>query len=189
MKTELSLPPDCDFLANTSRNSSSKESSSSLPSYRSGVLSQMVTYRVSKMINAPIKYVYDWATDFTEHDNSIWGGKYPKIILHKTRKNTIFAYYSKGADGKPKLAVRFVSLHPSTYSWHLDYYGEEALETGEYKLTRLGTKTRLNLIIKSKWKHGKGPSAKEFEKYANFVWMKYAEALEEDYRSGKSASS
>ena len=147
----------------------------------------MVTFRVSKTINAPIKYVYDWATDFTEGDNFLWGGKYPRVILHKTRKKAIYAYYSKGADGKPKLAVRFVSLHPSTYSWHLDYYGEEVFETGEYKLTRLRkTKTRLNIVLRNRWKHGKGPSSKELEKETNFVWMKYTEALEEDYRSGKS---
>ena len=150
----------------------------------------MATYRVSKTINAPINYVYEWATDFSERDNSLWGGKYPRIILHKTRKQAIYAYYSKGADGKPKLAVRFVTLHPHTYSWHLDYYGEEALETGDYKLTRLGkTTTRLNILLKNKWKHGKGPSSKEFGKHANFVWLKYAEALERDYSSGKSASS
>jgi len=149
----------------------------------------MVTFRVSKTINAPIKYVYDWATDFTEGDNFLWGGKYPRIILHKTRKKAIYAYYGKGSDGKPKLAVRFVSLHPSNYSWHLDYYGEESLETGEYKLTKLGkTKTRLNMAFKNKWKHGKGPSSKELEKNTNLVWMKYTQALEEDYRSGRSAS-
>lgn len=150
----------------------------------------MATYRVSKTINAPIKYVYDWATDFTDTDNSLWGGKYPRIILHKSRKNAVYAYFSKGADGKAKLAVRFVTLHPSTYSWHLDYYGEQALETGEYKLTKQGkTKTRLNIVLKNKRKQDKGPSAQELEKNANFVWVKYTEALEKDYRSGKSARS
>jgi len=150
----------------------------------------MAIYRVSKTINAPIAYVYTWATDFSEGDNSLWGGKFPRIILHKARKKAVYAYYGKGTDGKPKLAVRFVTLHPATYSWHLDYYGEEALETGEYKLTKLGkTKTRLNIVLKNKWKHGKGPPPKELEKHANFVWLKYAEALERDYRSGKSASS
>ena len=150
----------------------------------------MAIYRVSRTINAPIRYVYDWATDFTERDNSIWGGKYPRMILHKTRQKAVYAYYSKGADGKPKLAVRIVSLHPSTYSWHLDYYGEEALETGEYKLTTLGkTKTQLKIVLKNKWKHGKGPSSRELQKHANFVWTKYTEALENDYRSGKSAIS
>ena len=138
----------------------------------------------------PQKYVYDWATDFTEGDNFIWGGKYSRIILHKTIRKAIYAYYSKGADGKPKLAVRFVTLHPSTHSWHLDYYGEEALETGEYKLTRLGKmKTRLNIVLKHNWKHGKGPSSRELQENTNFVWAKYTEALEQDYKSGKSASS
>ncbi|MGI0080253.1 MAG: hypothetical protein ACRECH_11565 [Nitrososphaerales archaeon] len=150
----------------------------------------MVKYRVSKTINAPIRYVYDWATDYREEDNSIWGGKYPKIILLKTKMKAIYAYYNDGSDGKPKLGVRLVTLHPSTYSWHLDYYGEEDIETGEYKLVRLGkTKTRLDIVIKNIWKHGKGPSSHNFEKHAIFVWQKYAAALEKEYNSGKGANS
>lgn len=145
---------------------------------------------MSNVINAPIKYVYDWATDYTEEDNSIWGGKYPKIILLKTRTKTVYAYYKEGSDGKPKLGVRFVSLRPSIYSWHLDYYAEEDIETGEYKLVRLGKrKTRMDIVIKNKWKHGKGPSSNDFEKNANLVWEKYGAALEKDYNSGKKAKS
>lgn len=146
----------------------------------------MVTYRVSKVINAPIRYVYDWATDYTEADNSIWGGKYPKIILLKSKTKAVYAYYNAGTDGKPKLAVRLVTMHPFTFSWHLDYYGEEDIETGEYKLVRLGkSKTRLDIVIKNKWKRARGPSATDFEKHANFVWEKYAAALEKDYKSAQ----
>jgi hypothetical protein len=148
----------------------------------------MTTYSVTKVIQAPLKYVYDWATDYTEGDNAIWGGKNPRIMLLKTKTRVIYAYYSESVNGKPKLAVRIVTLHPRTYSWHLDYYGEEAFETGEYKLTRLGKeKTRFHMVIKSKWKNGKGPSASHLQKHTTYVWTKYAEALEEDYRSGKRA--
>jgi len=150
----------------------------------------LAAYSVTKVIDAPLKYVYDWATDYRETDNSIWGGKYPRIILFKSRSKVIYAYNGKGADGKPKLAVRIVTLHPSTRSWHLDYYGEESLETGEYKLTRLGkTKTRFKVVLKNRWKKGKGPSSKHFQKEGDFVWTKYVEALEKDYNSGKSAKS
>ena len=148
----------------------------------------MTTYSVTKVIHAPLNYVYDWATDYTEGDNAIWGGKYPKIILLKTKTKVIYAYYSERVDNKPKLAVRIVTLHPRTHSWHLDYYGEEALETGEYKLTSLGKgKTRFRMVIRSKWKKGKGSSASYLQKNSNFVWTKYAEALERDYKSGKRA--
>ena len=145
---------------------------------------------MTKVIDAPLKYVYDWATDYTEGDNAIWGGKYPRIILLKTKTKVIYAYYSEDVNGKRKLAVRLVTLHPATYSWHLDYYGEDAIETGEYKLTRLGKgKTRFHMVIKNKWKKGKGPSASYLQRNSNFVWTKYVEALEKDYNSGKRARS
>jgi hypothetical protein len=41
---------------------------------------KLVTYRVSKVINAPINCVYEWAMDYSEGDNSIWGAKYPRVI-------------------------------------------------------------------------------------------------------------
>ena len=68
------------------------------------------------------------------------GSKFPRIILEKTTNRAVYAGFKRGEDGKPKLAVRVVTLHPRRYSWHLDYFGEEDLEVGEYKLIRLGAK-------------------------------------------------
>ncbi len=100
----------------------------------------------------------------------------------------VYASYKDGSDGKPKLAVRIVSLFPSKHSWHLDYYGEEDLETGDYKLSSLGkNKTRLDMVFHNKWKCGKGPSKEDFEQETNDVWEKYTEALERDFNSGKKA--
>jgi hypothetical protein len=149
----------------------------------------MVVYRASKIFNAPIKYVYEWTTDYTEGDNQIWGGKHRRVILLKSRTKTVYASYKDGTDGKPKLAVRVVTLNPSNYSWHLDYYAEEDTETGEYKLTPLAKeKTRLDMVFHNKWKIGKGPSTENFEKETNLVWEKFADALEKDYNAGKKAS-
>lgn len=149
----------------------------------------MVTYRASKIFNAPVKYVFNWATDYTEEDNLIWGGKHRRVILLKSKSKAVYASYKDGFDGKPKLAVRIVTLNPSKYSWHLDYYGEEDIETGEYKLVSLGKdKTRLDMVFHNEWKYGKGPSQEDFQKETNEVWEKYAEALESDYNSGKKSN-
>ena len=145
----------------------------------------MVVYKVSKVFNAPIKYVYEWATDFRESDNKFWHGKHRRVILLKTRQKAVYASYNDGR-GKPKLAVGIVTLKPVSYSWHLDYYSQEDTETAEYKLTSLGKeKTRLNMVFNNHWKKGRGPSAKDFEKGTSLVWEKYALALEKDYESGK----
>ncbi|HYB04353.1 MAG TPA: hypothetical protein VED17_07820, partial [Nitrososphaerales archaeon] len=75
-----------------------------------------------------------------------------------TKKRVIYASNKKGSDGSDKLAVRIVTLSPSTYSWHLDYAAEEDLEQGDYKLKKLGKdKTRLDMVFKNTWKNGWGP--------------------------------
>jgi hypothetical protein len=148
----------------------------------------LITYRVSRTINAPLKYVYDWATDFTEQDNVFWGGKYPRIMLLKTRTKVVTVGYKDGADGKKIFVVRVISLSPSNSAWHLDYYSEEDLESGEYKLKSLGkNKTQLHIVLKNTWKRGKSPSREEFERQAKVVWDGFIPALESDYDSGKPA--
>ena len=130
-----------------------------------GDLKGLVIYKHSHVFNVPIKFTYDWCTDYSSEDSKISQDQVSRgVILEKTRKRAVYADYKLGEDGKPKLAVRVVTLHPGTYSWHLDYFAEEDLEIGEYKLTRLGrNRTRLDMTLSNKWKHGKGPSRDEFE--------------------------
>lgn len=143
----------------------------------------LVIYKHSRIFNAPIQFAYDWCTDFSPEDSKITGSKFPRIVLEKTKKRVVYAGLKPGKDGKPKLAVRVVTLHPKTYSWHLDYFAEEDLEVGEYKLTPLGSnKTRFSVTLNNKWKRGKSPSRKEFEAGTKETWDKFALALERDYR-------
>lgn len=143
----------------------------------------MVIYRASKVINAPIKYVFDWATDFKEDDDRIFGGKERRAILLKTKTKSVYA------QSKPKISVGVVALRPRDYSWHLDYYSEEDMESGEYKLSKVDKKkTRVDMVFNNKRKYGKGLSKKEFENEAKFLWDNYAAALEKDFKSGKKAS-
>ncbi len=146
----------------------------------------MDVFRVSKTINAPIRYVYNWCTDFSEDDPKLTGSKNQRKILEKTRKKTIYASLYDGADGKQKVAVNIVTLNPPT-SWHLDFFGEEDDETGEYRLKSLGKdKTKLDMFFKEKWKNiAKIPSIKEQVNGTNEVWDKYVAALEKDYNSRK----
>jgi hypothetical protein len=146
----------------------------------------VVVYRHSRVLNASIKFAYDWCTDFSPEDAKIAGAKFPRIVLEKTRRRVVYASYKQGSDGKPKLAVRVVTLHPKAYSWHLDYFAEEDLEMGDYKLTKLGNeKTKLSLRLDNKWKKGRGPTKSEFESSTAHTWDKYAPALERDYRNSK----
>jgi len=140
--------------------------------------------RVSKTINAPLRYVYDWCTDYSEDDPRITGSKSQRRIVEKTGKRAIYIQIYEGADGKEKVAVNIVTLRPPA-SWHLDYFGEEDDETGEYRLKSLGkSKTKLDMVFKEKWKSiAKVPSIKEQLMATNEVWDKYVIALERDYNS------
>lgn len=143
----------------------------------------MDTIRVSKSINAPSRYVFNWCTDFREDDPKLTGSKSQRKILQKTKKRVIYAQLYKSEDGEEKVAVDIVTLK-SPDSWHLDYFGEEDDETGEYKLTSLGrSKTRLEMVFKERWKIQNPPTKAWQVRHTNEVWDKYIVALERDYKN------
>ena len=138
------------------------------------------TFHVSKVINAPLKFVYDWCVDFKEDDNKIWGSSIKRIILQKTTRRVIYVSTHKRKD-KNISAVRIVALRPPN-AWHLDLAGQENDEIGDYRLTRLGQrKTRLDMTFKVKYKIIRAPTRQQDSKQTNEVWDKYVAALERDY--------
>lgn len=138
------------------------------------------TYRASRVINAPLKFVYNWCTDFREDDNKIAGSRTRRIILQKTKRRVIFMSTHRRR-GKTINAVRIVTLHPPDY-WHLDKVGEENDEIGNYRLTRLGPrKTRLDMAFNAKYKIANAPTKEEDTRQTNRVWDRYTAALEKDY--------
>ena len=106
-------------------------------------------------------------------------------MLEKTKKRVVYIATYKGADGNTKMNVNLVMLHPNT-SWHLDQFGEEDNEVGDYKLTRLGKEeTRLDMVFKETWKNiAQVPSLQEQISSTNRVWDKYVSALEQEYQAG-----
>jgi hypothetical protein len=145
----------------------------------------MDTIRVSKIIEAPLGYVFKWCTDFRNDDPGITGSKSQRRILGKTKKTAVYAQIYQGSDGSQKIAVNMVTLRPPS-SWHLDYFGEEDDETGEYRLKDLGEgKTRLEMVFKEKWKIEKPPTLEEQTRQTSEVWDKYVRALEKEYRASR----
>jgi hypothetical protein len=140
------------------------------------------TTRVSKTINAPLRYVYGWCTDFDEDDPKITGSKSQRRVVEKTKKRVVYVQIYQGADGKEKVAVSYVTLKPPN-AWDLEQFGEEDYETGTYRLKSLGkNKTRLDMVFKETWKDiAKIPSIEEQVDGTIKVWDKYAAALESDH--------
>ena len=142
------------------------------------------TFHVSKVINAPLKFVYNWCVDFREDDNKITGSKTKRIILQKTKQRVIYIFtYKRG--GKTISGVDIVTLRPPN-AWHLDLAGQEDDEIGDYRLTRFGPrKTRLDMTFKEKYKIANAPTKEEDTKQTNEIWDKYIAALERDYACGR----
>jgi len=137
---------------------------------------------VKRVIRAPLKYVFDWCTDFRETDPKIIGSARQRVIIEKTRKRVVFAQVWNEAEGKTRVNVDIVTLKPPD-SWHLDMFGSFRNETAEYKLKSLGKgTTQLNVEFKNRWRVVPKIETSEHEvKRLNDIWDGYAEALERDY--------
>jgi hypothetical protein len=137
---------------------------------------------VSKIINAPLSFVYNWCTDYREDDPKLTKSGNQRKILQKTKQRAVYlSIYRR--DKKWKYAVNIVTLHPPN-SWHLDFVGEEDYETGEYRLSRIGAhKTKLQMIFKEKYRIRNAPTKAEDTKQTDDVWDKYVAALEKDYKT------
>jgi hypothetical protein len=142
------------------------------------------TYRLSRIIKAPLRFVYNWCTDYREDDYKITGSKSRRTFLEKSKRLVIYAIrYPSGRTFMQ--AVNIVTLHPPD-GWHLDSYGEEDNEFGDYQLTKLApNKTRLNMTFREYWKITKIPSKPQYLKDINRIWDKYIAALERDYSRQK----
>lgn len=141
------------------------------------------TYRISKTINAPLDFVYEWCTDFRDDDSLLTGSKTKRHVLEKTKERavTIADYTMKG---KRYWHVSVVALNPPR-GWHLETAGDPfEREIGDYKLTPLGrTKTRLDMAFKVFYTNVpyKIMSKKEWEDDSDKFWDKLIVALDRDY--------
>jgi len=132
-----------------------------------------------------MKFVFNWCTDFKEDDPRITGSSSRRIILEKSKKRVVYASVYKGSDGTEKIGVNFVTLKSPT-SWHLEFFGEEDNEIGEYKLLNLGkNKTKLNMVFKESWKTSEFPTVEEQVRDSGHQWDQYVSALEAEYNSSK----
>jgi hypothetical protein len=137
--------------------------------------------RVTKTINAPIKYVFDWCTDYSETDPQLTGSSRQRIIIDKDKKRAVYVSLSN-EDGQTHVSVYVVKLKPSR-SWHLDMYNPSRNEIAEYTLKALSRdKTQLKIVFENSWKKlDEAESDEEQGRRLNKIWDMYVSALETDY--------
>jgi hypothetical protein len=136
------------------------------------------SYGISKIINAPISYVYKWCTDFRAEDPMIIGAAYTRHIVDKSNKRAVWIQHY----GAEKEGVRYVTLSPPD-SWHMEGLNDESTRTVDYHLKSLGKKTELTISIKIKYKTIEPEPVSKLRENLSNDWEKYKAALEKDYLS------
>lgn len=140
--------------------------------------------RVSKVIAVPLRYAYDWLTDFRTDDGKFSRSK-PRFTVLELSADRVVRVRTSPSKVKPlSVAVELVRLHPPN-GWHVDQIDEADLESVDYKLTKLGPKkTRITLTLVERWMVPKFPQKADWVQGTSLFWDSLVAALEESYRSG-----
>lgn len=151
--------------------------------------------RISLVIHAPPRYVYDWCTDFRSDDARL-SSRRPRpsfrvIRISPRRVVRIRVYRGSGRDpamfDRHRLAVDVVRLHPP-HSWHLDQIDETDRQALDYRVSAVGRgRTRLQLRVTERWVTPKFPTRDALLAQVAKTWARFAAALEADYRAGRPA--
>jgi len=148
------------------------------------------TVRVSKVVNAPLRYVYDWCTDYRVDDGRLQRGArvMPKFrVLRISPHRVVRVRIAPNGSHDPDIAVDVVRLNPPA-DWHTDQIDETDRMALDYHLVRLGPrKTRLDLYVTERWVTRKYPTPKELRQQVSRTWDRFSAALERRYRSGAPA--
>jgi hypothetical protein len=141
--------------------------------------------RVSTTIQAPLRYVYEWCTDYRTDDWRLGrrgGAKSQFRVLRISPHRVIRLRVTPSGSGDPWIAVEEVRLDPPAH-WHMDQIDEGDIQTVDYRLTRIGARTtRLVLHTTERWLTRQHPSPKELRQAVSNTWNRFARALEVRYR-------
>jgi hypothetical protein len=144
------------------------------------------TIRLSKRVNAPQKYVYDWCTDYRADDWRL-STRRPRLrywVVRPSSRRVIRVRVADIGRSDPAVAVDLVRLNPSR-SWHTDQVDEDDRMSMDYRVTRLGPKvTRLDLLCTEHWIAPKHPTRAELARTVSATWDRLVGQVEKRYRSG-----
>jgi hypothetical protein len=149
------------------------------------------TVRVSLVIQAPSRYVYDWCTDYRSDDGRFSKGRpRPRFrVIRISPHRVLRMRVSRGSGRDPALAVEVIRLNPPR-AWHLDQIDETDHQSVDYRVSTVGrARTRLQLLITERWVTPDFPTRGALRARVARVWARFGAAIEADYRAGRSARS
>lgn len=141
----------------------------------------------TKTVDAPVRYVYDWCTDYRSDDGRLSKSKTRFRFVRVSPRRLVRVRFANTGAKDPKVAIELIRLVPPN-AWHKDTIDEIDLDSIDYKLTALGPKkTRVKLVIVERWLVPKFPRKPVWLRSSSNYWDKLVLALEERYRSGRPA--
>jgi len=143
--------------------------------------------RLSKEIAAPLRFVYDWCTDYRSDDWRL-SPRRPRPqfrVLKLSSRRLLRIRTTRTAGPDPEVAVDVIRLSPPN-AWHTDQIDEEDRESVDYRLTALGpAKTRLDLLVTERWLVPDHPDPAGTLERLKGAWSRYVPQIEARYRSGR----
>jgi hypothetical protein len=149
-----------------------------------------MTVRLSKTVNAPLRYVYDWCTDYRSDDWRLGrkGSNRPKIrVLRVSPHQVIRIRVRRKRSDDSEVTIDLVQLSPPS-GWHTDQIDVTDRMAMDYHLVKLGPKrSRLDLLCTERYVTPDFPTPGELRQQVSATWDRLVAAVEERYRSGAPA--
>lgn len=142
--------------------------------------------RLSVVIHAPWRYVYEWCTDYRTSDSRFSRASTFRVIRVSPHR-VVRIRMTRRRGGDPAIAVEMVRLSPP-HSWHLDQLDETDQQSLDYRVAAMGRgRTRLHLLSTERWLTPSHPTKEELRAQVAATWARFGTACEVDFRAGRPA--
>lgn len=147
------------------------------------------TVRISLLVQAPSRYVYDWCTDYRSDD-----GRFSRApprpsfrVLRISPRRVVRIRVRRGPGRALALTVERIRLDPPR-SWHMDQLDEADQQSVDYRVRAVGrARTRFQLLSTERWLTRDFPTPEALRAQITGTWTRFAAAIEADYRAGRPA--
>jgi len=144
----------------------------------------LTTLRFHKLVRAPLRFVYQWCTDYRDDDDRITDSiyHYKATIILREASRIVRTIVVPGSDRNQSTDVEIISLRPPN-RWSLRKFSVTDDETATYRLTRKGVAlTRIDIRIHRTWKLRNPPNRTRYRALFNQVWDRYVTVMEQEFR-------